>query len=223
MIKDAIGEKERTRPAHFWKQKGLTLIELLIALVISSVVIAAIYRVFVVQSKIYVFQETVTDTQQSLRMAMELLLRDLRMTGYDDDDVNSTVTIDNPIPNRSNDAIAVEYEYRDQASGQFQRRTVSYWREDSVLRRQQMINGANPVTEDVLDNVQDFTLLYGVDPNRDGMVDNWVSAADVGSSKVIAVQVTLTARPDPSDTRFHAMTPRSLTSAVTLRNLCLIR
>ena len=78
------------RTQWIFKQKGVTLIELLVALVICGVVIGAIYRLFIVQTRAYTVQDQVVEVQQNVRSAMEIMLRDLRMTGYDDDSTAST-------------------------------------------------------------------------------------------------------------------------------------
>jgi prepilin-type N-terminal cleavage/methylation domain-containing protein len=66
----------------FKGNRGLTLIELLVALVISAVVIAAAYRTFVGQQKTYTVQEQVVDMRQNVRGAIITMMRELRMTGF---------------------------------------------------------------------------------------------------------------------------------------------
>jgi prepilin-type N-terminal cleavage/methylation domain-containing protein len=66
----------------FKKAKGITLIELLIALVISSILIAGIYRTFIQQQKSYATQEQVADMQQNVRVAINRMMREIRMTGF---------------------------------------------------------------------------------------------------------------------------------------------
>lgn len=66
----------------FKKKRGVTLIELLIALVMSSILIAALYRVFISQQKIYTVQDQVVDIQQNLRIAIDQMTREIRMAGY---------------------------------------------------------------------------------------------------------------------------------------------
>lgn len=61
--------------------KGFTLIELMIALVILSIVIAGIYSIFNTQQKSYIVQEQVVDSQQNLRIAMNIISRDIRNAG----------------------------------------------------------------------------------------------------------------------------------------------
>ena len=73
--------------------KGLTLIELMIVFVIAGAIIAGIYRLFVAQSKAYIVQDQVVEIQQNFRGAAEVLMRDLRMAGYDNNSVNSKIKI----------------------------------------------------------------------------------------------------------------------------------
>jgi prepilin-type N-terminal cleavage/methylation domain-containing protein len=206
------------RTQWIFRQKGITLIELLVALAIFGIVIGAIYRLFIVQTRAYTVQDQVVEVQQSVRSAMEILLQDLRMTGFDDDSTTSTVIITTPIATPvADNLITVSYEYTNQ------RYTVTYWRDapSSTLFRQININPPDVTTTDtLLGNVDDLTFTYGVDTNEDGNVDNWVTAGGVGTSRVIAVSVTLTARPTPVNPDVPQMvSPRTLTSAVTFRNL----
>jgi prepilin-type N-terminal cleavage/methylation domain-containing protein len=68
---------------HFFKKsKGVTLIELLVALVISAILIAGIYRTFIYQQKTYATQEQVADMQQNVRVAINRMMREIRMAGF---------------------------------------------------------------------------------------------------------------------------------------------
>jgi prepilin-type N-terminal cleavage/methylation domain-containing protein len=64
------------------KNKGVSLIELLIALVISSILIAALYRTFIGQQKTYIVQDQVVDMQQNVRVAINKMMREIRMAGF---------------------------------------------------------------------------------------------------------------------------------------------
>jgi type IV pilus assembly protein PilW len=65
-----------------FKKNGLTLVELLIALVLSSLLIAALYRVFISQQRTYSVQDQVADMQQNVRIAMDQMTKEIRMAGY---------------------------------------------------------------------------------------------------------------------------------------------
>jgi prepilin-type N-terminal cleavage/methylation domain-containing protein len=62
--------------------RGMTLIELMIAMVIGLVVMAAIYQVFQSQQKAHVTQQMVIEMQQNARAAISLMKREIRMAGY---------------------------------------------------------------------------------------------------------------------------------------------
>ena len=211
--------------------KGVTLIELLIAFVICGLVIAGIYRVFVAQTRAYTVQDQVVEVQQGIRSAMEILLRDLRMAGYDNDSPTSKIGIANPII-VGDHSVTVSYEYDD--TTQY---TIAYWRDVATERMLRQLtttkapppDGDGSVTagpqEVLLENVKALDFSYGVDTNSDGAMDgNWVSAGGTGIGKVVAVRVVLTAKADQTDPDVKDwVSPRTLTSAVTMRNLCLKR
>jgi type IV pilus assembly protein PilW len=224
-------------------KKGVTLIELLIVMVIAAITMAGIYRVFISQTKTYAVQDQVMEVQQSVRGAMEIMLRDLRMTGFDDDNPNSDVTIANPLatPVQTSD-ITINYEYYDRnlagtEAQRYQSHQVRYWRNagNSTLMRT-ITRDAAATTETILENVSALTFTYGIDRDNDAIMDDqngngqidandWLSAAAVvalGNPKVVAINVTLTGRPDQTNIDVSkVVSPRTLISAVTLRNLSL--
>ena len=66
-----------------FRNKGFTIIELLIVLVISSILVAGLYKTFITQQKTYTVQDQVADMQQNVRVAMDIITRHVRMAGYD--------------------------------------------------------------------------------------------------------------------------------------------
>ena len=77
-----IGNPKMIRRRFGQYSKGVTLIELLIALVISAILVAGIYRAFIHQQKIYATQEQVADMQQNVRVAINKMMREIRMAGF---------------------------------------------------------------------------------------------------------------------------------------------
>ena len=71
--------------------KGFTIIELMVALVLSFILVGAIYQTFTSQQKAYTVQDQVAETQQNARMAMNILVRDMRMAGYGMPDTGVTI------------------------------------------------------------------------------------------------------------------------------------
>lgn len=64
-------------------EKGLTLIELMVALSLFLIVIAGIYNTFVFQQEAYLQTESKVNMVQEARAAQFFLARDLKMAGYD--------------------------------------------------------------------------------------------------------------------------------------------
>ena len=232
-------EDEHMKIQMALNKRGITLIELLLAFVICGIVIAGIYRLFIAQTKAYTVQDQVVEVQQNIRSAMEILLRDLRVAGLDDDDPDSTITISNPIIVYPADSshVTVNYEYLDPTLG-YQTYTSDYSinTDNSTLVRQLTKTPANTTTtETILENVNALIFTYGIDKDEDGNMDDqngdaliddndWVTAAGVGAVKVVAVHVVLTANPEPENPDIQKMvSPRTLVSTVTLRNQCLVK
>jgi prepilin-type N-terminal cleavage/methylation domain-containing protein len=191
-------------------RKGITLIELMVALVISGIVMGAIYRLFITQTRAYTVQDQVAEVQQSVRSAMEILVRDLRMAGSE----TLAVPIVTPVASNS---ITVNY----QAS------QITYSIVGGSLRR----TLADGTFEVILPNVNSFILTYGIDAdgnrivddqNGNGLVDtgDYIAAGAVGANRIIGIRMQLSANPSPNNPDALAqVSPRTLDSTVSLRNL----
>jgi type IV pilus assembly protein PilW len=63
--------------------KGFTLLELMVAMAITSVFMVAVYAAYITQLKSHITQQQIVEMQQNLRAAMQLVQRDIRMAGHD--------------------------------------------------------------------------------------------------------------------------------------------
>jgi len=88
------------------EDKGFTLVELIVTMVISLIISGALYSTYLVQHKNYLVQEQVAEMQQNIRAALLFLERDIRMAGYDPKDVTSN----NGFEVMKRDAIAVKFD-----------------------------------------------------------------------------------------------------------------
>lgn len=77
----------KVKSCHY--SSGFTLIELLVTMLISSVVIGAIYTTFTQQQKTYTAQDQVVEMQQNLRAGLSIMVSELRMAGYDPQETNN--------------------------------------------------------------------------------------------------------------------------------------
>lgn len=65
------------------KKAGFSLIEFLLVVTLSGVVVSAIYCLYITQSRSYMIQDQVVEMQQNTRVAIETMVREIRMAGYD--------------------------------------------------------------------------------------------------------------------------------------------
>ena len=71
-----------TRPSAFYRARGLTLIELMIAMLIGTILILGIVQVFASSRAAYQLSEGLARVQENGRFAMDYLQRDIRMAGH---------------------------------------------------------------------------------------------------------------------------------------------
>jgi len=101
------------------KNKGITLIELLVGLAIFGVVVGGAYKAFISQQKVFVVQDQVVDMQQNLRGAVNQMVREIRMAGlgnlsmilpvtFGGKTFNNVINPDSPV----NGAITILYGYQ---------------------------------------------------------------------------------------------------------------
>ena len=63
-------------------ERGFSLIELMIAIVISSVIVAGGYTILTATHKATISNDRAVGTQQNIRVAMEVIARDIKLSGY---------------------------------------------------------------------------------------------------------------------------------------------
>jgi type IV pilus assembly protein PilW len=64
------------------RQRGLSLVELMVALLIGLILTAGVIQIFVGSSQTYRMNEGMSRVQENLRFGMEVLQRDIRMAGF---------------------------------------------------------------------------------------------------------------------------------------------
>lgn len=63
--------------------KGFTLVEIMVAMAISGIVMASVYIAFLSQQNSYLAQEQVAEMQQNIRAGVNIMVREIRMAGFD--------------------------------------------------------------------------------------------------------------------------------------------
>lgn len=83
MVQILVYKKNSIKPQFRNNDFGFTLIEILVAMLISSVLLGAVFTVFSSQQKSYVANDRITEMQQNLRAAIIIMAREIREAGCD--------------------------------------------------------------------------------------------------------------------------------------------
>jgi prepilin-type N-terminal cleavage/methylation domain-containing protein len=117
--------------------KAFTLVEMLVALAVSSIIVAAAYSSFEMVSSQYKKNMDVIDMHTSGRAVMRIIERDVRMAGFEYRDTDAKKiygTISNPLAiidsgNKCCDEVTVIYDYYDEDTQKAERLKIRYWAE----------------------------------------------------------------------------------------------
>jgi len=200
------------------KNDGLTLIELLIALAVSSFVMAGLYRTLIGQQKTYTVQEQVVDAQQNVRVAVDRMTREIRMAGYRKDllatagQISTFTNIITPV----NNANHIE-KGDDQITVIIADKAISYslqW-DDADRDKPVLVRSENGGPGEVLaDNVENLQFKYTL---RDGTVTDSPGNPD----NIRMVTINVTARTNIKDPQLSGdgYRRRELSSYTIVRNM----
>ena len=78
-----IGNKIMKKRQILQNQTGFTLVELLVALVLSGLVVWMVYSSYTIQQRTSVRQNAVSEMQQNIRAALVLMTTEMKMAGLD--------------------------------------------------------------------------------------------------------------------------------------------
>jgi type IV pilus assembly protein PilW len=187
------------------RQGGFGLIELLVAILISGIVLAALYTVFVSQETAFSSQEQVAEMNQNIRAALDLMTREIRLAGYR----TSTGTF-NGIQTATATSVGIlaDLDQNGDTLGTNENITYSY----NAGTLQILRNSGTSVP--VADNIQDLRFVYTL---KDGTPTS--TPAVLADIRKVTISVTArTAYPDRTTGTYRTIT---LTTDVTPRNLAL--
>jgi len=69
--------------SSFFGHHGFTLVELMLAVALSGIIATSVGTAYFSQRRVYLAQEQVVEMQQNIRAALDILVREGRMAGYD--------------------------------------------------------------------------------------------------------------------------------------------
>jgi len=188
----------------FNTEHGFTLIELITAIGISGIVLAAITATFISQSRSYDAQEQINGMQQAARAAMDIITREVRMGGYN---TNATLTFDGITYDTTQIRVQANLDGDADTGDADEDIIYAYDPVDDVITRE---TGGS--TETLVENIEVFTFQYL----------NEIGGAATTSGEIRQIQITITSRTaksDPNYTSNGGYRTFTLTSLITPRNL----
>lgn len=189
-------------------QKGFTLIELMVAMLLGLILSGAALQLFLTNQKTFSLQQSLSSLEEDGQMVLRYISSDIRNAGRGNAIIG---TIDGIIhsqslngPNGGNDTIAINYLSQWDCQGtdltlsgaepEGQETLSTYSVRDETLF---CSSDQSPTETALLSGVESFQVLYGVDREGDGDlgVTNYVTAAGIGASDVVvAVRLALLLR-----------------------------
>jgi type IV pilus assembly protein PilW len=198
------------------REGGFSLIEMLVAMGVGMVILAAVSSVFTLQNKTLSSQEDLVEMQQGARAAMDIMASEIGMAGYDLTKVNSDTTPGNNFAgvatmNASQIRIQADLDGNGVINAASQENiTYSFDASDAANKkiRRDVGGGAQPFME----HVENLAFAY-----LDG---NGAVTANPANVRRIRITITgKTAKPDPQYPLNGGYRTYTLTSVVSPRNL----
>lgn len=185
------------------KQKGLTLIELLISLLISAVLMFGVGTVYVSSKRGYNIQDSLARQQENSRFSLDILTRDLRMAGYLPSVGQDNNILKEPIDTAgtsdggglNNDVLTLRYESTTDCLGQATPANSCGSKQCAINRyfidansNLACLGNGGAAPDIIAEGVSNLQVLYGIDTDTtaDGIANKYVtwnnvSAAERGS------------------------------------------
>lgn len=202
------------------RQRGLTLVELLIALLLGSLISAAAIQMLLTNKKTLTTQQGNSEVEENGRYAVDFLIRDIRKAGMRP--TTATAKIATPIAatngsTNTGDEITVTYVMDSSdtnappadcngnaLSGTNPTVINRYFVSDGTLM---CLGNGSTTAGEVVDGVDVFQILYGVDNVVDGnlVATQWTSTP-ASNATIVAVRLGLMVHSDATFTDLPAPT-----------------
>ncbi len=197
--------------------RGFTLVELMIALLIAAIILAAVYDVFMSDFKAFISHNLILNAHEKEKMALEFMSRELQLIGYDAE--TSPITAD--IISAKKDYI--EFEEYNRLKDTMAKIFYQYRPSDNtVIRRCNFwISGSWGAATDeiVIENVDTLSFVYYSEDNDkiDFNAMGEIPSADIPDIR--RVDILLKVKTEKVDPIRKLFLSRNLSTSVYLRNL----
>jgi len=194
------------------RESGLTLVELLIGVVLSLIVLIGVHSLFVSQTRAYSVSNQIMDMQGTARFALNLIVSNLQMAGYDpqaSNIVGITAYKDNDFTPTNDPALSLGTDTQlyftvdsdgdgvidNNDSERFGFRVNSDRLESAVISN---LDGRIASWQPALDNIESMTISYTYADGNSSMVvglpDNSLTGRNFNNIRSVTVSLRVRAR-----------------------------
>jgi type IV pilus assembly protein PilW len=186
---------------------GFTLMELMVAMGIGMVVLAAVTTTFMAQARFYNAQEQINEMQQNARGALDVITRELKMAGYKP----NGGTFDGVTYNVSQLMIQADLDGSGGISTNTNANEQITYGYDSTNKQITRTVGTGTV-EVLADNINAFTFSY--------LNSSGATTATSSNIRQVAISITaITPKPDPNYASNNGYRSYQITATITPPNL----
>ena len=169
---------------QFKDNRGFTLIELMVSMVIGSVLMIAIISTYQNQLQSHLTQQSVVDMHQNARAAMHVMKQEIQMAGFD-----TTKTADATVLVATANDFQFQVDFNEDGDCDDANEVIRYALSNGNLGRATGGGGLQPVAE----NIDAINFVY-YDENMNAFVPTPGNTTELDAIRL--VQVTLVARAD---------------------------
>jgi type IV pilus assembly protein PilW len=204
-------------------QKGLSLIELMIAITLSIFITAAMISLFVNSKQNYRLNENMSRLQENARFAISFLARDIRMSDYRTcvaaDRLATAIAGTNNTGLNNSDTVTVIWQ-TNACGATVASDTTIYSIQNGSSGAPALFRSVNGVNTELVEGIENLQILYGEDTDNDDAPNYFVDSASITNmAQAVSVRLTLVARTlETNLTTDGGRITRNFTSTVTLRN-----
>ncbi|MGH8770865.1 MAG: PilW family protein [Burkholderiales bacterium] len=204
---------------HVGYQRGLSLVELMVAIVIGLLLTAIVSQLFLGSKQTYRTQDSSARLQENARYALGLLTREIRMARYHVSDPNTQFATLLPVEGQNDtgfgasDEITVRYFGRDNSAGAAADGTVFDCLGTAAKRTTDLVVDRFYIAQDAANNneptlycdngaggqplvagIESMHILFGEDTDADGTPNRFRPAQIVNMNNVLSVRLSLLLR-----------------------------
>ncbi len=204
-------------------QKGLSLLELLVALMLGIFILATLIGLFVNSKISYRLNENLARLQENARFAVSFMSRDIRMTDYKacatSDRRDDAIAGGNDTGLNGSDTVTILWQSND-CGVATAIVTTTYSIQTGSSGGPSLFRNDGAVDQELVEGIENLQILYGEDTDGDLVADYYVDAASVADmAQAISVRLRVVARTlETNLTTDGGRITRDFISTVTLRN-----